>query len=594
MSDAASPASGRTGLNLGRAAAARFGPSALLGVLFLLIGMTLYVSTGRDDAHYIFWAAANLADHGTLANYNGEYVEQSTTLLYPLLIAALYELGLPSVPLAGSVVSIACGFAAFWACRDFARRIGVGSPWRALLFALLVPYLLYWSFGRLEATLVALLMTLFVMAFAEALRKPERLGPRAAAGAFAGLYVLTRPEAPLVLAAFFGLVVVYVGVKLRLAGGRWDRARPMAKPASWVFALIGLVVLAVTVWRLWYFGEPLPQPAMSKSGESSVVGEAYAGVIYLLGVFWLPSTLIMLGLFGVGLWASESARPRAVRPNLFVLGAFLAAAQAVLVMAVGGDWMEGGRFFVPVLPILFAGAAYGLETLPRRAGRLVLAAFVAAGLTDSYLFLRNQSTGTPIFRVDESKEAVVENFEVPPAGFSLFEWANRANLRDIAFVTKLDAIVGALRPAPGRPVVILSHQLGFVPYYLATWRRGAVYFVDTNGLVTDHVTRCPLTRNFPSDQGGTRVPIGFMLRERAALARTCGIPVPDVVYDIPSYTRLRDLDEQGYTILYEQEGYIYAGWDLGARRLADQFIAVRDDRITPELRRLGESYLWRG
>ena len=61
--------------------------SLLPTALLLAITILLFPSAGRDDTYITLWPAHTLAEHGEILNYNGERVEQSSTLLMVLLLA---------------------------------------------------------------------------------------------------------------------------------------------------------------------------------------------------------------------------------------------------------------------------------------------------------------------------------------------------------------------------------------------------------------------------------------------------------------------------------------------------------------------------
>src|SRR5689334_2064756 len=73
---------------------ARIGADTMLVGFFLLVavlhGALLYTASGHDDSHITYWAARTLAASGEILNYNGERIEQSSTLLLVLLLAAAH------------------------------------------------------------------------------------------------------------------------------------------------------------------------------------------------------------------------------------------------------------------------------------------------------------------------------------------------------------------------------------------------------------------------------------------------------------------------------------------------------------------------
>ena len=56
---------------------------------FLIFGILLLPSTGRDDTHITYWAAHSLANFGEIVNYSGDRVEQSSSLLLVVALAVL-------------------------------------------------------------------------------------------------------------------------------------------------------------------------------------------------------------------------------------------------------------------------------------------------------------------------------------------------------------------------------------------------------------------------------------------------------------------------------------------------------------------------
>ncbi len=53
-------------------------------IMAIAVGLVIYTSTGRDDAHITLWPAYTLAERGEILNYSGERLEQSSTLSFVL------------------------------------------------------------------------------------------------------------------------------------------------------------------------------------------------------------------------------------------------------------------------------------------------------------------------------------------------------------------------------------------------------------------------------------------------------------------------------------------------------------------------------
>ena len=56
----------------------------------VLAGLLLFPSAGQDDTHITCWPAYTLSHFGQILNYNGQRVEQSSSLLQVLLLAVLH------------------------------------------------------------------------------------------------------------------------------------------------------------------------------------------------------------------------------------------------------------------------------------------------------------------------------------------------------------------------------------------------------------------------------------------------------------------------------------------------------------------------
>ncbi|AUX28516.1 MULTISPECIES: hypothetical protein [Sorangium] len=62
------------------------GSAVVIAVIaaFVLLGFVLLSAPGHDDSHITYWAAHTLEEHGQILNYNGERVEQSSSLAHVL------------------------------------------------------------------------------------------------------------------------------------------------------------------------------------------------------------------------------------------------------------------------------------------------------------------------------------------------------------------------------------------------------------------------------------------------------------------------------------------------------------------------------
>ncbi len=365
-----------------RTRAARLGLAAL-AALVALSGV-LWPAWLSDDAFISFRYAQNLAQgHGLVYNL-GERVEGYTNFLWTVLAALLIALG-GDVAVWSHLAGAALGVALVLLTYLLGARLA-GQAW-GLLAALILgtsqSLLLYTGRGSgLETGLFALLL---LAASERYLRASFPTGSGAARGALvaAGLLLalaaLTRPEGVLV----FGLTAAHLALlpllPLLVGGPLWAPGDPQGARGliarlwsrlPWrrllIFAAAFLVVyLPYFAWRLWYYGDLLPNTFYAKTGGglSQVQrGLAYAGAFALT----MGGPLLLLALAP---WA-RGWRAALISWRGYLLP--LTLAYTAYIIAVGGDHFRGERFFVPLLPwiaiLVGDGAAAALGLLGRYGG----------------------------------------------------------------------------------------------------------------------------------------------------------------------------------------------------------------------------------
>lgn len=190
-------------------------------------------------------------------------------------------------------------------------------------------------------------------------------GPRR--GAWAGwafsMGVLLRPEG--LLYAAMG------GVFLAVADRRALRE----------YAIVGLLLcVPLFVFRMLYYGYPLPNPFYAKSGSLAYWSQ---GWLYTRTYFGSYFVLLGAGLAAIPIvrqWRAPEAEARRTARLLLVLGA--AAALTILLVARGGGDFMFARFFLPTTPFLLLLLEAAVHSLPRPAWRaLAVAACVALIVT---------------------------------------------------------------------------------------------------------------------------------------------------------------------------------------------------------------------
>lgn len=320
-----------------------------VAVLAFVLACARFRDSVIDDAFIVFrYADHLLAGHGPVFN-PGERVEGFTSPLWLILLAAGRAAGFDYLALVPAL-GIAFGIAAIVATHALARRVAPG--WPALLAPVLLalhPAFSMWSVHGLETSL-------FLVLVSTALGDWVAGRPRAA-GAWLGAAFWTRPEAAMVAVVLAALAVA-----------RRDRRRGLE--ILGVFAAFAVPLLAA---RLAYYGALFPNTFHAKTGGGLGRIRFGIGAARLFVETHLPLVL------AAGAAALASVRRRVADAPAFDL-AVLGAVWSAWIVWIGGDAFPGFRFWLPVLPIATAVAAWGIARAASTRGRgLLLAAGAVVG-----------------------------------------------------------------------------------------------------------------------------------------------------------------------------------------------------------------------
>jgi arabinofuranosyltransferase len=312
-----------------------WGPPVLVGgAIWQFLAENRRVHVPVDDAYIFYRYAQNLAAGDGLVFNAGERVEGVTSLLWTLLIGAGIMVGIDAVTI-GHWLGVASGalllaltyrYAAFELV-DGERFAAALAPWLLLLTK---PFAV-WATSGLETPLFT--------AAAVGVLIAEARGRAVLALVLAAVAVLLRPEGVLL-----GAIVVALF---------FYKHRTETKTGLLLLAGYGAFLAALTLFRLSYFGAPLPNTFYAKVG----------GVLpwwgpYYISVF-LSQTLLPT------LWPSFYARR-----ERYLLGGFCwIAAIFAFVIAVNGDSFSNSRFFLPVVPVSCALVTRGALIGQRRGNR---------------------------------------------------------------------------------------------------------------------------------------------------------------------------------------------------------------------------------
>lgn len=562
----------------------RYSP-ALAAVLLACLSIGAFVSTSLDDAFISFWPAYSLASFGKLVNYNGERLEQSSSLLHVVVLAAAYRVTSIPLPILAWIVSLASSIAT---CFVVHRLAAITFPRTAPYVPLLLassPYFLYWSVGTLETTLASLCFAAFVLSCVGMFRGRASWGAVLVSSL---LFVTVRPEAYFVGVGPL-IVLAVAGRKGWLVESR-ESSQRIGRTAAGIAALVTFLFVLLVAFRGAYFGSVFPQPVVAKMGGSWAV-RMEQGWTYLASYGdWLPLIGHALGICTLAGMASAAWPRRGAgeeyAPRLMV--SMFAFSFLAFVIFSGGDWMEAGRFLVPVLPLIIL--CY-LAPLEREATRFAGLIPWAAGLICVFhlygvLHYAHVSTRTHRGRIALNYESVKRFYAQKLPETRKYTWVERTargHLRDIPVLEVLDQVLPVIRKSG--PVTVLSHQAGMIFFYLAQNPFRKVIVIDGAALSTRHLidgfTREEVRAFRQANNVG--VPISFedYFARAESLQDANRLPVPDIIFDfvLPYEPFVESLPARGYVLLFRGKGSI-PGFrfeqDYGP---VDMFVAVKRDLL---------------
>lgn len=294
-----------------------------------------------DDAFISFRYARHLAQgHGLRYNLDEHPpVEGYSNFLWVLLLAP-FEFCSRSAAVASRAISVVCGVAIVWRAIRF-MKIRLDLPLIPLilggLFLATLPPLTVWSTSGLETVPFALVVFL---AFEFLVADPSRV--RVLAG---GITLVV-----LVLLRIDGMVWAGIVIGLAWVVAASRQSKSSARSVFHCAAIAGAAVVTMTVFRLLYFGWPLPNTVYAKVGLTPLALER--GILYVLSLaltFPHIAIVAVTALFSRGSLAVSAGRQGSL---VVVCGCCYAA-------SAGGDWMAMGRHLIPVLP--FAAIAFATQ-----------------------------------------------------------------------------------------------------------------------------------------------------------------------------------------------------------------------------------------
>jgi arabinofuranosyltransferase len=310
-------------------------------LLLLLVAIVIFsmhthsLNFTQDDAYIFFRYAKNYANgHGLVFN-PGERVEGYTSFSWTLIMALAIRLGLDPIFLSkilGFIFSIGSIYFLFLISELISQR-------RPLVFNILAVFIIacngsfaLWTLSGMET---ALFIFLFLVGLYAYLSERYRNTYALLTPVLFVLLSLTRPEGIFL----FGLTFVHRVVS-SYRSKRLDVKKHFLYLGIFVFLL-----LPFFLWRISFYGHPLPNTFYAKTGPSWV--HLKMGLEY---------TVLFLRQYA--LWGLALIIPFCVlffRKDRFWYGYFVALIIAFIfyIAMVGGDVLLENRFYIPVFFLMY-------------------------------------------------------------------------------------------------------------------------------------------------------------------------------------------------------------------------------------------------
>lgn len=527
----------------------------------LLVGFLLFGPSGRDDVYMTLWPAQQLASKGEIINYNGDHLEQSSSLLHVLSLALAHKV------LGGNIVKLNFFLILMIGLSSMALTVKLGQKlnlnhWHIALAIGAQSCFLYWSMAGLDAVFAAFLWLLFIYFWTSDFNWRSKL---MIVICLMGIS-LVRPENVFIL---IGSGILYCSHYYFFLNSKDRKSIESSKRP--ILILLGLIFVCFFSFSIHYFcgSNIFPQPVIAKASTPDF-SRLVMGIKYVYHQIRFHPELLPL-IIGLGIIGIQIIRKR-ISDQRIILALSIAFTGLSFIVFVGGDWMENARFFVPFVPIMLLLAFYSIQALSSKLKSAISILFLALNFWGLLQTARFQGTGYGLL----TKPTFPTSFDASEMAFS--EINNRDHLRDLRPLQALRAETNRIFKQKGKQVTILSHQAGYMMFHLAQSNFGEFQFIDLMGLCSSEFTDCAITKNRGNLNGGLNMDLIYFFDDLQNIEKTCGIAAPDIVFDLDeqSFLLSKDLIANGYQIVDRQTGIMPQGKGFfpGLEIDAIEFLAV--------------------
>jgi hypothetical protein len=314
-------------------------------IVWLINGQSL---NGIDDANIYFIYMRNLANgNGFVYNIGSQPVEGFTSLLWTLTGSFLYMISrIPQLLLLIlNIIFIAIILNKFIALIDRQFDNGKIISRESVLFLMLLafhPGFFEWMIlSLMETGLWFFIISLLTFEIIE-IQINQSKGKELKFNILIFLLVLTRPEAMLWALVFIAIRFII----LKRIGLTSSVLR-----STFISIITYLVVISgLTIWRLWYFGYPLPNTYYAKV-TTDVFSNLFSGGWYDIKFFLnYPLALITIILSIIN---EIKNRKNTQLININIILTTIIATSLFVPLLTGGDHFNLNRFHQPIMPLIW-------------------------------------------------------------------------------------------------------------------------------------------------------------------------------------------------------------------------------------------------
>jgi hypothetical protein len=303
---------------------------------------------GIDDANIYFVYMRNLAyGHGLVYNVGEAPVEGFTSILWVCMGAFLYVFT-PTPEKLFFIINIGIvAYTLYQVCSFIDAYLGDGrliSPYTLLVVSVvfLIPGYSEWCIlSFMETGIWSCLLTLLTLHICKGYQRHRIDLP--GLHVLLVLLVLTRPESYLWGLFFLGVIFV-----IQYQHAHRQPITALKKTAPTVAVFLGTIVL-LTVFRMYYFGYPLPNTYYAKV-SSNLITNYKDGLKYLGGFFYYYGLHRYLFPMAIGCMLLYALVRKRTTLLYIVCGTLLVSIMVVLY--TGGDHFKLYRFMQPLVPLL--------------------------------------------------------------------------------------------------------------------------------------------------------------------------------------------------------------------------------------------------